>query len=125
MLKNLLLVFLSGGAGSVLRYLTSLLAVRWVQPAAVFPVATFTANIIGCFLVGLFLGLIDKGTLLHPTWRLLLIVGFCGGYTTFSAFSAENFLLLQHGEYLRTAFYVAASIVLGLAAVYLGFSLIK
>ncbi len=120
MVKNLLLVFLGGGSGSALRYLTSVLTARWVQPVASFPVATFTANIAGCFFVGLFIVLIEKGALSNPAWRFLLITGFCGGYTTFSAFSAENLLLLQRGDYGLAAIYITASILLGLTAVWLG-----
>ena len=124
MLRSLLLVFLGGGAGSVMRYLTSVLTARWTQPS-VFPLATFTANIIGCFVLGLLIALLDKGTLAHPGWRFLLITGFCGGYTTFSTFSAENFEMLQRGDYFLAVMYILASVLIGLLAVWLGFSLGK
>ncbi|MDR1698721.1 MAG: fluoride efflux transporter CrcB [Prevotellaceae bacterium] len=125
MWRTLFLVFLGGGAGSTLRYLTSVLTARWTQPAVTFPIATFTVNIAGCLLAGLLIGLIDKGTLANPGWRFLLITGFCGGYTTFSAFSAENLLLLQRGDYGLAVIYITTSILLGLAAVWLGFLLGK
>ena len=88
MLKSILLVGVGGAAGSMLRYLTALLVNRYANSH--FPWATFTVNILGCFLIGLLFGLLDKQQVANQNIRLLLITGFCGGYTTFSAFSIEN-----------------------------------
>jgi CrcB protein len=118
MLRNLFLVFIGGGTGSMLRYLSSLLAARWAV-ASVFPLATFLVNILGCFVAGVLVSSFDRG-LTGTDWRLLLITGFCGGYTTFSAFSTESFAMMQRGEWLVAVLYIAASILIGLAVVGLG-----
>lgn len=118
MIKSILLVGLGGGVGSILRYLSSLLVNRYFSTA--FPLATFTVNIIGCLIIGLVAGFLQKQLHDNTNIHLLFITGFCGGYTTFSAFAIENVNLLQ-GNSPFTAFgYIAASIVAGLAAVWLG-----
>ncbi|WP_297333878.1 fluoride efflux transporter CrcB [Flavobacterium sp.] len=118
MLKSILLVGVGGAAGSMLRYLTALLVNRYANSH--FPWATFTVNVLGCFLIGLLFGLLDKQQIANQNIRLLLITGFCGGYTTFSAFSIENLSLLQGQNSLVAFAYMAASIIAGLAAVWLG-----
>ena len=116
MIKQLLLVGLGGGVGSMLRYLISLR----VCPQSVFPFATFAVNISGCFLIGLFVGLLERYSIFGNDTRLLLVVGFCGGYTTFSTFSAENIKLLQSGNVLTAVAYTLLSVGLGVLALWGG-----
>ncbi|WP_285269015.1 fluoride efflux transporter CrcB [Kaistella rhinocerotis] len=120
-MRSLLFVFIGGGAGSVLRYLLSVGAQRfWIVKS--FPLGTFLANIIGCFLIGVLVSALVKSDL-HL--RLLLITGFCGGFTTFSAFSVESVSLWQSGQFTVLAIYILLSVILGLAAVWLGQSIVK
>lgn len=123
MIKNLIMVAIGGSAGSVLRYLCQ----RWVYqfyPHA-FPWGTFLVNISGCFLIGIFYSISEKSNILTPEWRLLLTTGFCGGFTTFSAFAFENLTLFRGGDITYLILYTLASIVLGIAAVLGGITVIK
>lgn len=115
-MKQVLLVFLGGGAGSVLRFLIS----KNLNPLTTLPLGTLLVNISGSFLIGIFLGISLKQEFLSPNATLLLATGFCGGFTTFSAFSYENQLLLRAGDYLNFGIYAAGSIFLGIAAVFAG-----
>ena len=124
MVKQLILVAIGGGLGSVLRYLTSL-GIAKCFPVIIFPLGTFVVNVIGCFIMGLLVGLSTRFAILDNELRFLLIVGFCGGYTTFSAFSLENLKLFEAGNYWALAFYIAASIVLGFIALWSGYLLSK
>jgi len=119
MFKNFLLVGLGGALGSMLRYAT-FLSINTKN----FPVATLAINIAGSFIIGLVLAFSLKDEAFLNNWKLFLATGICGGFTTFSAFSAENVVLLQNEKYFLALIYIAASIVLGIAAAWLGFSLI-
>jgi CrcB protein len=121
--RNVLLVGVGGFVGSVARYLVAVLFAN--QFSSVFPFATLTVNVVGCFLIGIIFALSDRGNILSPEWRVLLTTGFCGGFTTFSTFSYESLRLLQDGEYLYVGAYVFASVVVGLAATYVGIILIR
>lgn len=123
MLKSILIVGFGGFIGTVARFLTS----RYFQEniASVFPWSTFTINIIGSLLIGVFYGISEKSDFLSPDLRLFLTVGICGGFTTFSTFSNDAFLLLKQEEWLRFAFYTSMSFFLGLLAVYFGRIIIK
>src|SRR6478672_78837 len=121
--RNVLLVGVGGFVGSVARYLVAVLFAN--QFSSVFPFATLTVNVVGCFLIGIIFALSDRGNILSPEWRVLLTTGFCGGFTTFSTFSYESLRLLQDGEYLYVGAYVLASVVVGLAATYVGIILIR
>jgi CrcB protein len=123
MFKNILLVGFGGGIGSVARYLCQKYIYAW-HPHA-FPVSTFFVNISGCLLIGLFYGLAEKGQLLSAEWRLLLMTGLCGGFTTFSTFANENVSLLKNGEFLFFTLYVAGSVILGISCTFLGIYLTK
>ena len=118
MIKNLLLVGLGGGIGSMLRFGTALLINN-----KLFPYATFVANIIGSFIIGVVFALSLKEVLSHD-WKLFLAAGICGGFTTFSAFSLENMGLLQSGKYGLAITYITLSIILGIIATFSGYQLI-
>jgi len=123
MFRQIILVGLGGGLGSIARYLVSVLTLRYNYD--LFPVATFIVNVTGSFLIGVLVGFLSQTISLHQDVRLLLVTGFCGGYTTFSTFSSESLGLLQSQHYFTAALYIAGSVLLGLAAVWLGFSLTK
>lgn len=123
MIKNILIVGIGGGAGSIVRYLCQ----RWIGQASPhsFPLATFMVNLSGCFLIGLLYGLVERGDVLSPQSRLLLMTGFCGGYTTFSTFAFENLNLLRTGDNWYLLLYSLGSVVLGIALVFIGSVLVK
>ncbi|MCB0708504.1 MAG: fluoride efflux transporter CrcB [Chitinophagaceae bacterium] len=118
MVKDFLLIGLGGAAGSVLRYATGLLLSN-----KHFPIATFSVNIIGSFIIGVVFALSIRDESFSNNWKLFLATGLCGGFTTFSAFSLENMGLLQSGKYSIALLYIGLSIVLGIAATFLGYSL--
>ena len=122
-LKAILLVFAGSGIGGVARYGVQVWITR--NYASVFPLGTFLVNITGCFIIGLLYALSEKNNLLTPEWRLALTTGFCGGFTTFSAFAFENMSLLKTGNPLYAGLYILSSVVLGIAAVYFGSLIIK
>ena len=116
-MKALLLVGAGGFAGSALRYLISRLMLPWAVSSG-FPFSTLTVNVAGSLLIGALMGLGLSGG-----WALLCIVGFCGGFTTFSTFSLETVTLLRAGSYLPAALYMWSSVVLSIAAVCGGYYL--
>ena len=121
-MKAVLLVFLGGGAGSVLRFLIGR-SMNAASPA--FPWGTFTVNLVGSLIIGLAFGwVLEKGKLSDDT-LFLIVAGFCGGFTTFSAFAHESLNLLREGYSGLFFSYVVSSIVLGLACVWLGYAVIR
>jgi len=117
MMANLLLVGAGGAAGSMLRYLC-----QRSFNATVFPYGTLLVNIAGCFLVGLLAGVLLKNNT-QTSLVLLLMTGFCGGFTTFSAFSLEGIQLLQKGQWLLLSLYISVSVFAGLLSVFLGYKI--
>lgn len=121
-MKNFLLVFFGGGLGSGLRYL---LSIAFHTNKAAFPYATFIANILGSLLIGFLFALFMKNQDWEQQYKLLAAVGFCGGFTTMSSFSAENIQFLRDGNYALFALYLALTISICLVCTFLGFQLIK
>jgi len=120
-MKQLLLVGLGGFIGSIGRYLVARLNLSWHFLAI--PMGTLTVNIIGSFIIGFLVGISAKTELISNDLRLFLMVGFCGGFTTFSSFTNENMMLIQNGQLLSVLIYTSGSIILGFASVYLGYIL--
>lgn len=122
-MRTLLLIGIGGGLGSIVRYLSSVLLDRYSHLS--FPYATFAANVLGCFLIGLILGLLQKNNLAHSDLKFFLVTGFCGGFTTFSAFSQENINLLQSGQSGTAFLYIAVSLLVCLGATWTGLMITK
>lgn len=120
--KSMWLVGMGGFLGSSLRFLVYYLAERYWGNS--FPWGTFIVNIAGCFLIGLLYGLWIR-TSLSDTGSRIWIAGFCGGFTTFSAFSNDSLRLLQQNYLVAFMLYTSASVVLGLLATYTGWAIIR
>ena len=118
MMQSLLLVGLGGAAGSMLRYLFQ----KWCNNIQ-FPYGTLGVNMAGCFLIGIFWSMVLKDQLTEE-WRLLLMTGFCGGFTTFSAFTLEGLQLLQQQRWVSFLVYTVLSITAGLLATFAGYKII-
>lgn len=121
-MRDFILVFIGSGVGGGLRFLVSKLMTALV--ATPFPIGTFTVNIIGCLLIGFFSAL-PPNSWMSPSARLLLTTGLCGGFTTFSTFMKESDGLLIQQMPLTFIAYIAASIALGMLAVWAGYKLIS
>jgi fluoride exporter len=117
-MQSLLMVFIGGGLGSVVRYSLG----KWISSLHThhFPYGTLVANVLACFILGLIIGLADHRQLFSPNARLFWTVGFCGGFSTFSTFSHETLYLFQGGFTLSSIIYVIFSLIFCVAAVYLG-----
>ena len=116
MIKNIVLVFLGGGLGSALRYGLS----SWLNQFYPWAAGTFSANILGSLLIGLLMGLFIKWPHFDADLRLLLAIGFCGGFTTFSAMALEQVNMIKNGATMHALVYMASTLILGVAAVFLG-----
>jgi CrcB protein len=113
-----LVILLGGGAGSLARYLAgSAVANRF---GSRFPAGTMLVNVSGCFLIGLMMTLLTERVQAHPYWRLALVVGFLGGYTTFSSFEWESYSAVREGGFWIGLANILGSVTLGYAAVWLG-----
>src|SRR6266404_2237769 len=116
--RILLLVGAGGFIGSVSRYYSGQIFARYFSTAL--PIGTLLVNIAGCLLIGIIYGLSERSNILSPEWRLFLATGFCGGFTTFSTFSIESISLIRDGQFFILSLYIAASVIIGFAATYLG-----
>lgn len=119
----MLLVGLGGGIGSMLRYSFSVLFNKF--STTLFPWPTFIVNILGSFLIGLLFSFLSRNLITSPDLKLLLIAGFCGGFTTFSAFSIEGLTLLNDGNTSIALLYILGSVLFGLLAVWIGVTIGK
>jgi CrcB protein len=121
-MKQVLLVFIGGGVGSVLRYIVG----KFTKiPASGFPWSTFHVNVLGSLLIGILMGITLKNSSFSENQTLLLITGLCGGFTTFSAFAYENQIFLKEGDFTNFFIYTLGSIGVGLAAVFFGLFISK
>lgn len=119
-----LLVFFGAGLGGVLRYLVAVL-VQKLSSGMVFPLATALVNIFGCLLIGVFAQFLETKAFFGSEWRLFLMVGVLGGFTTFSTFGYETFQLLREGQYLIAISNSLGQLIVGTLCVILGYSLGK
>jgi CrcB protein len=123
-MNRILLIIGTGGfIGSIARALTQQVVSKYFT--LIFPIGTLSINVIGSLFIGIIYALAERGNISTPEWRAFLATGFCGGFTTFSAFSLESVNLMKDGEVLYLALYVGASVVLGIAATYFGTIIIK
>lgn len=123
MIKTMLIAGLGGFVGTCLRFLTGKLCHLLMVGA--FPLGTFAVNIVGSFIIGLLFGAAERTQAITPAMSALLITGFCGGFTTFSSFADDIYLLLQNRHYLTLTLYAGGTIVLGVALVWVGRALMK
>lgn len=113
-----LLIVLGGGAGSLARYIAGLAIMA--RFGSRFPLGTMVINVTGSFLIGLLMTLFTERFQPHPNWRLTLVVGFLGGYTTFSSFEWETYAAVRDGGFWIGLANIAGSVLFGYAAVWLG-----
>ncbi len=113
------MIGLGGFIGSVSSYFVSKLNLS-IDILSI-PVGTLLVNIIGSFLIGFLAGIADKSAILTVEWRMFLMVGLCGGFTTFSTFTSENLMLLHSGQIASVLLYTGLSVTLGFVAVFLGY----
>ena len=123
MLRSFLIVGLGSFVGGGCRFWLS----KAIQNAVTysFPFGTLIVNVAGCMLIGFLYGIFDRGGLMNVDLRLFLTVGFCGGFTTFSTFMNENFMLIRDNNFYYLAFYLALSVVGGFIALFLGNQMTK
>lgn len=113
---NYLLVFIGGGLGSICRFGIANLMVGF---RLTFPWGTFLANVLSCIVLGILVG-VNLKTNLSETYKLLFVIGFCGGFSTFSTFSNETYQLFQAGNFLYGFAYIFFSLLVCLACIYFG-----
>jgi CrcB protein len=121
-LINAAIVGSGGFIGAIARYSLSGLVHRQV-PFATFPYGTMVVNLIGCSLIGVAVGLAESRQLFGPEFRMFALIGILGGFTTFSTFGYETFAMIRDAEYFRAAANVGGQVILGLALVWLGYTL--
>lgn len=123
MFKEIIIAGCGGFAGTAARYIVGRCTGNFWQGS--FPLGTFVVNILGCFLIGLFFGLLEHAKVLNPNHIILLVTGFCGGFTTFSAFANEIWMLGSKGEWFILTLYLSLSVILGVLCVWGGRALIR
>ena len=122
MIKNILLIFMGGGLGSVCRYLISEIV---FFKKFNFPYPTLVTNLIGCLLIGLALGWSIKNSNSDSSLAIMFTIGFCGGFTTFSSFSQESLVLINNSHNNYLFFYVLSSVLIGILSVFIGLKISK
>jgi fluoride exporter len=122
-MKPILIIGIGGAFGSICRYLAQVYIGKYTS--LTFPTGTLVVNLTGCFLIGILFGLGSKYAWMTMEWRLFLITGICGGYTTFSSYSLDSITLLRHGNYTYFFVYVLGSVVFGLLATVAGAALVR
>lgn len=120
-------MMLIAGAGGFAGTCSRFLIGKWTADIyhGAFPMGTFLVNVIGCFIIGLLLGLIEKTHVMTPEENVLLITGFCGGFTTFSAFADDMWRLVHKGDWTTFGIYLATSVILGVLLVWAGRALVR
>lgn len=123
MFKELIIAGCGGFVGTAGRYLVG----KWSSGIwhGAFPMGTFLVNVIGCFIIGLFFGLLENAKVMTPQENVLLITGFCGGFTTFSSFADDMWVLAQKGDWMTFALYLSISVVAGVLLVWAGRALVR
>ncbi|MFD2531720.1 fluoride efflux transporter CrcB [Gracilimonas halophila] len=115
----------SGGfIGAVFRYLISIFA-QSQFPSSKFPYGTVAANLIGCLVIGFLAGLFELKSWANPEFRLFIFVGILGGFTTFSTFSHETFLLWENGKFLMSLLNIGVQVIFGFVFVWVGFQIVR
>lgn len=122
-IRNIFLVLTGSAFGGVIRFIFS--AYLQNRVSSKFPLGTFSVNLLGCFIIGAIFALIAKSSSGNNDIRLLLATGFCGGFTTFSAFAIENLDMIKNGNYTTALIYIVSSIVLGITATLVGTLMFK
>lgn len=122
-MNELIVVFAGGGLGSIARFGLG----NWVNSLHQlhYPFGTLVVNIVACFTLGLIIGLADQKQLFTTSTRLFWVVGFCGGFSTFSAFSSETLLLFQQGQQASSGLYIIASVILSISALICGLIIVR
>ncbi len=121
-MKTMLIIGMGGFIGSVLRYMTT----QFIQLKYLtnFPYGTLAVNVAGCFIIGVLFGLSLSGKITSQ-WRMFLATGICGGFTTFSAFSQETVMLMREEQVFLALLYITSSVLIGLAATFMGIALAR
>jgi CrcB protein len=117
-MMKILVVAAGGSIGAVSRYLVSTWAAE--RFGANFPYGTLIVNVIGCFIIGMFMTMTTERFIVNPYWRLLITVGFVGGLTTFSSFSYETFRLLEDADMIMALYNIILNLILGFLATWIG-----